>query len=68
MVAMFGASIAAPLAIPPTVKPGPRTTVSLRCVSVVRMASAAATPPASSAVRPATSPSTPLVIASIGSA
>jgi hypothetical protein len=64
---MFGANIAAPFAMPPTVNPGPRTTVSLRTVSVVRMACAAAAPPASSAVRPATSPAMPDRSASIGS-
>ena len=67
IVAMFGASIAAPLAMPPTVKPAPRTTLSLRWVSVVRIASAAAAPPAGSAVRPPTSPGTPAATASIGS-
>ena len=49
IVAMFGASIAAPLAMPPTVKPAPRTTLSFRWVSVVRIASAAAAPPDGSA-------------------
>ena len=42
MVAMSGASMAAPLAMPPTVKPSPCTTTSLGTVSVVMMARAAA--------------------------
>ena len=44
IVAMLGASMAAPLAIPPTVKPGPATTTSFGTVSVVMMARAAAAP------------------------
>ena len=60
--------MAAPLAMPPTTKPSPRTTVSLRWVSVVRIASAAAIAPASSLVRPPTRSGTPLAMASIGSA
>ena len=46
VVAMFGASMAAPLAIPPTVKPPPSTTASFRTVSVVMIAWAASAPPA----------------------
>ena len=38
---MFGASMAAPLAMPPTVNPSPATTTSLGTVSVVMMALAA---------------------------
>ena len=38
---MFGASMAAPLAMPPTVKPSPATTISFGTVSVVMMALAA---------------------------
>ena len=45
IVAMLGASIPHPLAIPPTVKPSPRTTASLGRVSVVRMPLAASRPP-----------------------
>ncbi len=45
IVAMFGASIAAPLAMPPTQKPGRTTRLSLGTVSVVMMARAAAVPP-----------------------
>ena len=45
MVAMLGASMPQPLAIPPTVKPSPRTTASLGRVSVVRMPLAASTWP-----------------------
>ena len=41
MVAMLGASMAAPLAMPPTVKPSPATTTSFGHVSVVMMARAA---------------------------
>ena len=41
MVAMFGASMAAPLAMPPTVNPSPETTTSFGTVSVVMMALAA---------------------------
>ena len=64
---MFGASIAAPLAMPPTMKPAPAATVSLRAVSVVMMASAAAVPPAAEPLRPATrSGSPPIRITSIG--
>ena len=54
IVAMFGWSIAAPLAMPPTVKPPPSITTSLRTVSVVRMAWAAS--PAPSADRAAARP------------
>ena len=43
MVAMSGASMAAPLAMAPTVKPGPSTRASLRIPSVVMMAVAAST-------------------------
>jgi hypothetical protein len=68
IVAMFGASMAAPLAIPPTTNPGPPTRHSLRAVSVVRMASAAAVPPAASLVRPATRSTAPTRITPIGSA
>ena len=42
IVAMFGASIAAPLAIPPTTKPSLSTATALVLVSVVKMALAAA--------------------------
>ena len=41
IVAMFGASIPAPLAMPPTENPPPSTTTSFAWVSVVRIASAA---------------------------
>ncbi len=44
MVAMLGASMAAPLAIPPTEKPRPGTTTCLDRVSVVMIAWAAAWP------------------------
>jgi hypothetical protein len=53
IVAMSGASMAAPLAMPPTTKPSPGTTVSLRRVSVVMIASAAALPWAGSPLRAA---------------
>src|ERR1019366_7993021 len=42
MVAMFGESIAAPLAVPPTTNPSASTTTCLVLVSVVNMAAAAA--------------------------
>ena len=42
IVAMFGESIAAPLAMPPTTKPSGSTRTSLILVSVVRIAFAAA--------------------------
>ncbi len=42
IVAMFGESIAAPFAMPPTMKPLASTTTSLVLVSVVRIAFAAA--------------------------
>ena len=45
IVARAGASIPAPLAIPPTVKPGPSATAVLGTESVVQIASAAADPP-----------------------
>ena len=45
IVAMSGASMAAPLAMPPTRKPSPDTSVSLRTVSVVMIACAALLPP-----------------------
>ena len=48
IVAMCGASMAAPLAMAPTVNPRPSTTTSLRTVSVVMMAVAAS----SAAARP----------------
>ena len=51
MVAMFGASMAAPLAIPPTVKPSPATTTSLGTVSVVMMARAACAADSARSVR-----------------
>ncbi len=38
---MLGASMAAPLAMPPTVNPSPTTTTSLGTVSVVMIARAA---------------------------
>ena len=44
IVAMLGASIAAPLAMPPTLNPWPATTTSLGTVSVVMMARAALVP------------------------
>ncbi len=57
MVAMLGASMAAPLAMPPTVKPSPRTTTSLGTVSVVMIARAAKAPPSGLASRRETMPS-----------
>jgi hypothetical protein len=45
IVASCGASMPAPLAIPPTDQPLPSTTASLRTESVVMIASAAAGPP-----------------------
>ncbi len=45
MVAMLGAIMPQPLAIPPTVKFDPRTTTSLGLWSVVRMPRAASSPP-----------------------
>ena len=66
IVAMFGASIAAPLAMPPTMKPGPPMTVSLRPVSVVRIACAAAVPLAALPLRPATRSMAPIRITPIG--
>ena len=64
MVAMSGASMAAPLAIPPTVKPVPLTTTCLRAVSVVIIARAASSPPSRRAAF--TSGSTPDSMAAIG--
>ena len=46
MVASWGASIPAPLAMPPTDQPGPSTTTCLATVSVVMIAAAASGPPA----------------------
>ena len=65
MVAMAGASMPAPLAMPPTVQPVPCATVVLGRVSVVMMASAAAGPP--SRDRPRTASRTPGSSLSIGS-
>ena len=45
MVAMLGSSMAAPLAMPPTVKSSPAMSTCLDTVSVVMMASAAWGPP-----------------------
>ena len=64
IVAMFGASMAAPLAMPPTTKPGRCTTTSLATVSVVMMARAASWPP--SGVRPAARAGMPPSTTSIG--
>ena len=65
IVAILGASMAAPLAMPPTTAPllPTATTVSLRWVSVVRMASAASAP---EGPRPATRSGTPPRIAEAG--
>ena len=57
MVARLGASMPAPLAMPPTVTPSPEQLACLGTVSVVRMASAAAGPPDGD--RSATALSTP---------
>ena len=65
MVASPGASMPAPLAIPPTVNPGPATTTVLGTLSVVMMARAAAGPPSRASASWAAS--TPAVILSIGS-
>ena len=64
IVAMFGSSIAAPLAMPPTVKPPPSTVTSLGTVSVVIMALAASPPPR--ACRAATTRGMPAAMTSIG--
>ena len=64
MVAMFGDSIAAPFAMPPTTKPSPSITTCLAWVSVVMIALAAASPP--SVDRAATSAGTAAVMTSIG--
>jgi len=65
MVARLGASIPAPLAMPPTRYPSPVCTVVLGRVSVVMIASAAAGPP--SRASPRTAASTPGSSLSIGS-
>ena len=65
IVARPGASIAAPLAIPPTDQPSRTATASLATVSVVMIASAAAVPP--SAARFSTRVGIAAVILSIGS-
>ncbi len=65
MVARPGASMPAPLAIPPTVKPFPVATACLETESVVMMAVAAAVPP--SAASDACASSTPGSSRSIGS-
>ena len=58
MVASCGASMPAPLAIPPIVQPAPSTTVCLLTESVVMIASAASVPPsAPSAAKAASTPS-----------
>jgi hypothetical protein len=67
IVAMLGASIAAPLAMPPTTNPSPHTMVSLRRVSVVMIASAAAMPWAGPAPRAAATAGMPAASASMGS-
>ena len=48
MVASWGASIPAPLAMPPTLQPAPSTTTCLLTESVVMIALAASAPPAPS--------------------
>ncbi len=48
MVASWGASIPAPLAMPPTVQPAPSTTACLLTESVVMIAAAASAPPSGS--------------------
>ena len=65
IVARAGASMPAPLAMPPTDQPSRSTSTCLLTVSVVRMASAASVPP--SADRAAAAPVTPAVSRSIGS-
>ena len=59
MVASWGASMPAPLAIPPMdqLPPGPSTTTCLLTLSVVMIASAAAVPPSGESA--ARQPSTP---------
>ncbi len=57
IVASWGASMPAPLAIPPTDQPAPSTTTCLGTVSVVMIARAASSPP--SAPSPAYAASTP---------
>ncbi len=58
IVAMSGESIAAPFAIPPTLKPAPSTSTSFRAVSVVIIATAAcrpaSPPPSKEAIKPGT--------------
>ena len=54
MVAMLGASMAAPLAMAPTVIPLPRTRATFSTVSVVMMARAAAAPASGPPARPST--------------
>ena len=70
MVAMAGESIAAPLAMPPTVMVTPPTSkvaiASLATVSVVMMASAAERPASGVAARAAAAAGTPVVNGSIG--
>jgi hypothetical protein len=53
IVASAGASMPAPLAIPPTVQPAPSCTACLATVSVVMIACAAALPPSSASSAPA---------------
>ena len=65
IVARPGASIPAPLAMPPTMKPAPRTVTVFGTVSVVMIASAAAAPP--SGPRAAAAARTPASRRSIGS-
>ena len=62
IVASCGASIPAPLAMPPRLQPGPWTTACLLTESVVMIASAASCPP--SADRPSYAASTPASSAS----
>jgi hypothetical protein len=66
IVAMSGASMAAPLAMPPTTNLSPATRVSLRRVSVVMIASAAALPCAGSPPRAAANEGIPDRSASMG--
>ncbi len=65
IVASAGASIPAPLAMPPTLQPAPVATASLLTVSVVMIADAAAGPPSTESA--ATAAPMPASMRSMGS-
>jgi hypothetical protein len=66
MVAMLGASMPAPLAMPATTKPARSTSISLRPESVVKMPWAASAPASGAAERAATRSGIPARIGSMG--